>query len=344
MPKLLLILVSIAAGVIVGTWIVKAVWRLRSALRLRAAGKTALKSSHAVLWRDPGPAHARDLAAGAGGRDGAPAPPFTFIEEHGAGSHPSVSVRDAHDRLWRAKWGGEVHTEAFGSRLAWAAGYFVETNYFMPSGRIEGASMLQRAGEHIGRDGSFRDACFELDEPDVVKHFEEKGWAWNDNPFVGSRELNGLKIVMMLLSNWDNKDVRDVARGSNTAIFEHPVGTHSWEARYLIIDWGGALGSWGSNIFSRSRWNPASFAAQNDQFILGTDGDRVLWGYKGQRTDDAIRDISRQDAQWVHDLLGPVSDEQIAAALRASGANETEIVEFTRSIRARLNRLKEVSS
>src|SRR5438093_11983113 len=103
-PKLLLILVSIAAGVIVGTWIVKAVWRLRSALRLRAAGKTALKSSHAVLWRDPGPAHARDLAAGAGGRDGAPAPPFTFIEEHGAGSHPSVSVRDAHDRPRRAKW------------------------------------------------------------------------------------------------------------------------------------------------------------------------------------------------------------------------------------------------
>ena len=53
---------------------------------------------------------------------------------------------------------------------------------------------------------------------------------------------------MMLLSNWDNKDVRDVARGSNTAIFEHRIGKRRREARYLIIDWGAALGAWGGNI------------------------------------------------------------------------------------------------
>ena len=64
----------------------------------------------------------------------------------------------------------------------------------------------------------------------------------------------------------------------------------------------------------------------------------------GLRTEDAIRDISRQDARWVYDLIGPIADEQIAAALRASGADETAIVEFTRSIRARLNRLKELSN
>ena len=71
---------------------------------------------------------------------------------------------------------------------------------------------------------------------------------------------------MMLLSNWDNKDVRDVARGSNTAIFEYSVGHNTWEARYLIIDWGAALGSWGSNILSRGRWNAAAFAAQSNTF------------------------------------------------------------------------------
>ena len=57
----------------------------------------------------------------------------------------------------------------------------------------------------------------------MVKHFDAHGWAWHDNPFVGTHELNGLKILMMLVSNWDNKDVRDVARGSNTAIFEYPL-------------------------------------------------------------------------------------------------------------------------
>src|SRR4029077_11367982 len=105
---------------------------------------------------------------------------------------------------------------------------------------------LQRAGACLDKDGGFRDACFELDEQDITKHFDEKSWAWNDNPFVGTRELNGLKIVMMLLSNWDNKDVRDVARGSNTAIFEYPTRQDAWEARYLIIDWGAALGTWGT--------------------------------------------------------------------------------------------------
>ena len=73
--------------------------------------------------------------------------------------------------------------------------------------------------------------------------FEEHSWAWNDNPFVGTRELHGLKMLVMLLSNWDTKDRRDVARGSNTAIFEHafrdgagrpatlsPTGADRWAA------------------------------------------------------------------------------------------------------------------
>jgi hypothetical protein len=346
-PKLLLILASIAAGILVGSWIVRAVWRLRSELRLRAAGDTKLKASTAVLWRDPGPAEARDLAAGPGGRDGAPAPPFRFIEEHTTGSHPCVSVRDGRQRVWRVKWGAEVHTEVFASRLAWAAGYFVETNYFIPEGRIDEVRDRQRTAEAIDDEGHFHGACFELDEPEPIKHFDEESWAWNDNPFVGTRELNGLKVVMMLLSNWDNKDVRDVARGSNTAIFEYPVRRNAWEARYLIIDWGAALGSWGSNILSRGRWNAEAFAAQNDQFILGIDGsgsEQVLWGYKGQRTEDAIRGITKADVRWLHDLLGGLTDVQLAAAVRASGGTESEIADFTKAILDRIQRLGDISA
>ena len=343
MPKLLLILASVAAGVVVGSWVIKAVWRLRSELRRRAAGHMKLKASSSAIWRDPGPAETRDLAAGPGGRDGAPAPPFRFIEEHTTGSHPCVSVRDAHDRVWRVKWGAEVHTEVFASRLAWAAGYFVETNYFVPQGRIEGVRDRQRTRDVLNDEGDFLGACFELDEQDLIKHFDEESWAWNENPFAGTRELNGLKVVMMLVSNWDNKDVRDVARGSNTAIFEYPAGHKKWEARYLIIDWGAALGSWGSNVLSRGRWNAAAFAAQNDQFIRGTDGDHVLWGYKGQRTDDAIREITRSDVRWLHGVLSGLSAEQLAAGIRASGGTESEITDFTTAILDRIRRLGDIS-
>ena len=241
------------------------------------------------------------------------------------------------------KWGHEVHTEVFASRIAWAAGYFVEVNYFVPTGRIDGADVLLRARDCVADDGTFQQARFELDEPGVVKHFDEHSWAWNDNPFVGSRELNGLKIVMMLLSNWDNKDVRDVARGSNTAIFEYQVDRGVLEARYLIIDWGAALGAWGSNVLSRGRWNAQAFAAQNEEFVVGVDGDAVVWGYKGQRTADAATGISRSDVQWLYKYLGALTNEQIAAGLRASGGTESDIADFTTALRVRIDRLGHVA-
>ncbi len=342
--KIALIALGVVAGAFVVTWLVFAFWRVRSEFKRRAAGDAPLTSRRAVIWRDPGPAESLDLAAGPGGRDGTPAPPFQFLEEHGTGTFPCVSVRDARGKTWRVKWGDEVHTEAFAARLAWAAGYFVEVNYFLPSGRIEGANVLQRADEYIAQDGSFQNARFELDEPGVVKHFDEHSWAWDDNPFVGTRELNGLKIIMMLLSNWDNKDVRDVARGSNTAIFEYRMDRDVLEARYLIIDWGAALGTWGSNVLSRGRWDCSAFAAQNDQFILGIEEHRVLWGYRGQRTADAVMDISRSDVEWLYKYVGNLTDDQLAAGLRASGGTETEIAAFTAALRARIDRLKEVTA
>jgi hypothetical protein len=332
----------IAFGIVAGAFLVRVFWRVRSEMRRRAAGEVPLDAVRAALWRDPGIAEQRDLAAGPGGRDGAPAPPFRFIEEHTSGSQPCVSVRDARDRVWRVKWGAEVHTESFATRFAWAAGYFVETTCYVPSGTIEGAQDLQRARACLDEHCGFRDARFELDEQGVAKHFDEHSWAWNDNPFVGTPQLNGLKIVMMLLSNWDNKDVRDVARGSNTAIFEHQIGPIR-EARYLIIDWGAALGAWGSNVLSRGRWNIDAFSAQNDEFVAGLDGETVLWGYKGQRTADAVQHITRDDVRWLWKYIGDISDDQLSAALRASGGNETEIEGFTRALRVRLDRLREVA-
>jgi len=340
---LVLTLIGVVIGALAITALVFAFWRVRSSLKRRAAGETPLRSTRAIIWRHPGPVESLDLAAGPGGRDGAPAPPFTFIEEHSSGSFPSMSVRDARGRVWRVKWGNEVHTEVFATRLAWAAGYFVEVNYFVPGGRIDEAHSLQRTRSCIGEDGGFRDARFELDEPGVVKHFDEHSWAWNDNPFVGTHELNGLKIVMMLVSNWDNKDVRDVARGSNTAIFEYRA-LDGLEARYLIIDWGAALGTWGSHALTRGRWDCEAFTAQSAHFVLGTDVDRVSWGYRGQRTADAVNDVTRDDVRWLYTNLGGITDDQLAAGLRASGGTETDIAGFTAALRARLDRLGEIAA
>ena len=344
MTDVLQVLFWIGVSLILGVWTVWAYWRLRSEWMRRMEGQAPLRSSRAVIWRDPGRIAELDLEAGPCGREGAPAEPFHFIEEHDSGSQPCLSVRDRRGRIWRVKWGPEVHTEVIGTRLAWALGYFAEQTYFVASGRITGARDLQRAKACINERQEFTDARFELSEPGVLRHFDAHGWAWDDNPFVGTKELNGLRILMMLVSNWDNKDVRDIARGSNNAIFEYKTGKHSREARYLIIDWGAAMGAWGSNVLQRGRWDPAAFAAQNEQFVLGVEGDKVLWGYQGQRTLDMVQNITREDVRWFYRLAGQLTDDQLRGALRASGANAEEVEAFTAALRARIEKLREIAS
>jgi len=338
MDEVLRITVWILGGVLAGTLAVFGFWRARSIIRVWRAPKRPLHSVQATIWRDPGVVSRLDLAAGPGGDAGRPTPPFTFLEEHLTGSQPCVSVRDGRGLVWRVKWGHEVNAEALATRLAWAAGYFVEVTYYVAEGHVVGASQLQRATTCLDQQGRFRDGRFELEEQGVVKHFDEHSWAWHDNPFVGTRELNGLKIVVMWLSNWDAKDVRDVARGSNTAIFEYPLASGLREARYLIIDWGGAFGRWGT-VVSRGRWDCHAFAVESEAFVSGSDGEFLQFGYTGQRTSDIAEGIRVSDARWLLDRLGGLSEAQIADAVRASGGNHEEVTVFSRALRVRLDRL-----
>ena len=341
MDDALEVLAWLAAAGVLGVSSVSLFWRVRSLLRLRRAEEQPIHSAHATIWRDHDVARL-DLAQGPGGPRSCPVAPFVFVEEHRGGSRPCVSVRDGNARTWRIKWGDEVQVEVLATRLAWAAGYFVETTYYIPEGTIEGASNLQRASSAIDGQGRFRDARFELDEENVIKHFDEHSWAWNDNPFVGTPELNGLKIVMMWLSNWDAKDVRDVARGSNTAIFEYPLKSGRREARYLVIDWGGALGRWG-NIARRGRWDCEGFRAESAAFVQGVDDELVRFGYSGQRTADIAHGIRVADVQWLMQSLGRLSNVQIAAAVAASGGTADEVEGYTLALRARLEQLEHVA-
>ena len=314
-------------------------WRTKGYLRVKRAGPRPLFGVRHRLWRDPGDVAALDLEAGPGGPDLRPQPPFHFIEEHSTGSQPCVSVRDARGRRWRAKWGHEVPCETFAVRLAFACGYFAEVTHLVAAGRIEGHTGLSRAAGCVEDDGAFTQARFELDDPAVLKLFEEHSWSWTDNPFVGTHELAGLRILLMLISNWDNKDQRDVARGSNTAIFVERLSRWKREAQYLIVDWGGSMGRWGVTPVTRGRWDAIGFAAQTPQFVTGVANGLVSFGYSGQRTADARDDIRVADVAWLCRYLGRVTDSQLRAALRASGGSDDEVASFTTSLRSRIDQL-----
>jgi hypothetical protein len=341
----LLVPIAIGAGVIaLAVWvIVPAIWRVIGQRRVAQAGPRPLHTSTHVIWREPGPVAALDPVNGPGPSDGAPQPPFQFIEEHSAGSQPTVSVRDGRGRVWRVKWGHEVQCETFAVRFAWACGCFAEDTHFLPSGTIDGAAELQRARDCIDpRDGTFTDARFERDDPAVNKMFEEHSWAWDDNPFVGTRELTALKLVVMLLSNWDTKDRRDVARGSNTAIFEHRLADGRREARYLLTDWGGTMGRWGTNPATRGRWDAAGFAEQTPGFVTGVADGYVTFGYAGQRTADVAHQIPLDHVRWFVPYLERLTDDFLARALTASGAAPEEVPVFATALRQRIGQLRAV--
>jgi hypothetical protein len=330
------------AGVVVIFIALHLFWRGKGIYLIRRAGPRRLFTSVHRIWRDPGPIDRLDLIHGPGGPGLAPTPPFTYVEEHGSGSQPCVSVRDQRGRKWRVKWGPEVRSETFAVRFAWACGYFAEATHFVPTGRVAAVcGDLSRAKACIDESGEFIDARFELEEEQARTLFEEHSWSWNDNPFIGTRELDGLKIVVMLLSNWDTKDRRDVARGSNTAIFERRLSRWRREAEYLITDWGGSMGRWGSNIITRASWDVAGFEAQTPGFVTGVTDGCVTFGYSGQRTADVANGILVEHARWLYLRARGLREPQLHDGLLASGATEEEATRFARALLERIRQIGE---
>jgi hypothetical protein len=292
-----------------------------------------------IVWKDPGAVETLDFVAGPGGRKKVPTPPFTFLEESMSGSNPKIRVKDAQGTTWHVKWGSEVNAEVFATRIAWAAGYFVDPAYFIPSGKIIGARGLKRAKKYVKSDGSFTDARFERHKnKDATVLDGEEGWLWEENPLVGTRELNGLKIIVMLTSNWDNKDRRDVGRGSNTAILEYR-NRNRIERRYMITDWGASMGKWGG-VMGREKWDAKGYEKQTSDFIKEVERGLVEFGYSGQHSSDFKKGIRVSDVKWLLTYVGRITDGQLRNGLRASGATPEEVEIFTRSIRNRITQMR----
>jgi hypothetical protein len=293
--------------------------------------------ANSVLWHDPGAVERLDLRYGAGGRALRPRPPFTFVKEDSSGTTPKVQVRDAAGRIWAVKFGVEAQPDTFGSRMAWAMGYYTEINYFVARGVIHATHGLKRAKKELDDEGRFTAARFQL-RTDVPKYLGGVSWAWEQNPFVGTHQLNGLKVLMMLLSNWDDKDVRDAhRRGTNTAIYQDG-------GRYLffIDDWGGSMGHWGK-VLARSKWDCVDYYRQSAEFVRGVKDGEIDWGYHGTHTDRMTDEIRPADVRWLWQYLGRLTDAQLHAGLLASGATPDEAHFYTKAMRIRITQLQDIA-
>lgn len=301
----------------------------------------AVSGAGQVLWHEPPRTTAEDWIWGPGGRDSAPQPPFKFVKERLSGTNPKVEVKDANGRRWIVKFGSEVHADTFAPRLLSALGYAAVPTFFVKGSAIEGTHDLKRAKHFVSKDGTFRSARFKLHSKQSSEgDADSRTWSWIENPFVGSHELGGLKILIMLTSNWDTKDARDRAGSNNEIIgLGSPANSANW---YAVTDWGASFGKSGG-FFKRSRWDWNAYRSQTSTFVRLTKDGSLNWGFKGKHGGDIPAGVRLEDIRWLIPYLSRITDDDLLAGLSASGASYPVAQDYTRSIRARIAQLQRIA-
>ena len=283
-----------------------------------------------VMWREPVDLESRDLFYGIGGRKGEPDPTdkFRFIGKITSGHSEKIEVEDSRNRRWTVKFGEEPRPETVASRIVWAVGYHTDQDYFVSQADIEGRGIV-------------RDVRFERDN-DGFKKVDR--WDWNKNPFVGTRELDGLKVLMALVNNFDLKTENNkIVRPS-----KQKPGEPEFHI-YYVNDLGATLGSTGKwfggvPLFGEApagtKGSARDFAEQD--FIDRVHNGTVTFHMKRMRAQRAIAGVKVENARWMGDLLARLSDKQLADAFRAGCYSEETIQLYVRSLRARIKQLQEV--
>jgi hypothetical protein len=307
------------------------------------AEKEASASLPAVIWRDPGDISKLNLFYGVGGKRDAPPPQehFEFLDEDLHGSTPKFEVRDERGREWKVKLGQESRPETAATRLLWAVGYFVTEDYYVPALNVKGLPKLHRGGNFVSADGTVRGARLELLRNDVRKVGD---WKWSQNSFEGTRRLNGLRVMMCLMDNWDLKD-------DNNAIFEV-----RGERRFLVSDLGASFGKTG-NYFTRSKGVPADYSRAKFVARLDSDGvDLVMHSRppfffalfepkdfrQRVRIEHISKDIPVADARWIGHLLAELSPQQLHDCFTAAGYSPEDADAYARAIQQRITELNQL--
>jgi hypothetical protein len=254
------------------------------------------------LWSEPGDMAQRNLRWGASreaeapGKDGV----YTVTAVDKTGYSPGYDVTGPDGREWDIKVGKEVQSEIVLSRILWALGYHQPQVFYVTSWQLTGD------WEYEGEPARFR---LQSD------HESDGEWAWRENPFTGTRPLQGLVAINLLLNNHDLKT-------SNNRIYRLSDSKAEPRRRYVVQDIGSSLG--------KPRGFPYVRGTRNDiddyedlNLIRKISGSRVQLDYRGLHG-DILENLSPADVIWACELINRLSDAQLDDAF-AAGGYEPEI-------------------
>ena len=313
----------------------------------RSEGTVSSKESLAILWQ-PVDVGSRNLFYGPGGEAHQPHGAMTFSKEDKAGSNPKFDVVDRDGTKWKVKLAVEARPETVASRLLWSIGYFSNEDYFVQELKVDGVpTHLHRGRELIDPDGTMHNVRLKR----YLKDEKKVGpWHWKKNPFAGSREFDGLRVMMALLNNWDLKDI-------NNAILEEKSQETPARQVYVVSDLGATFGATGRRLTQKkSKGNLEEYRRSKfitrvtDELVDFNVPSRPSWifvfglpSYVSRARMGWIgKHIPRSHAKWVGDELSKLSHEQICDAFRSAGYSPAEVEGFAQVVENRIGELKKL--
>lgn len=261
----------------------------------------------------------RDLFYGPGGKELLPdLSEISFIKEEKAGHTKKYRIKDGKGQIWIAKLGREARPETAAVRLLYGLGYKTDINYLVPKLTIPNF-------------GTFENVRLETRSENVRSL---GNWKWLDNPFRGTNELQGLKIMMVFMTNWDVLDIQNDILEVTTA--------DNKENQFIVSDLGATFGRLGNNNlplfhrFGRTTGKPKDFS--KSKLIRKVKNGKVELSYKGKNR-EIFEGITVENAEWLYDLLSKLTDKQIADAFRAANYSPSEIEIYIKAVKSKIAEL-----
>lgn len=289
------------------------------------------------LWQEPKNISSLDLYFGEGGSKNIPLAPFKYLKKDTSGSQKKFSVEDANGIKWKVKIGEESQCETVAVRLLWAMGYYTDMTYYLPEIQVDGVFDDNSTGLKKFSTQTFYGARMEL----VRKEKKIDRWKWHKNPFTGTKEFDGLKVMMMLINNWDLKQ-------ENNVILEN-----KGKSKYYVADLGACLGKTGLEIFGRSKNNIKDFS--RSKFVQKVSHEKVTFSFHTRplillifyptyyferaSAGKIAKNVPLSHVKWIGELLSQLSDKQLHDAFRAANYSPEQSQKFVLALRNRINQL-----
>jgi hypothetical protein len=288
--------------------------------------KTAAQvaDGRAVLWESV-PVENQNTFYGPGGEGMQPdLSNVTFVQEEKSGHNKKYRIKDGQGRVWVAKLGTEAQPETSAVRLLYALGYKTEINYLVPTITIPGK-------------GTFKNVRLEA-RPENIDRLDE--WKWRSNPFVGTNELQGLKIMQIFMNNYDLLDLQNKV----LLVKDSP----DRELDYIISDLGSTFGRFGKNNFplffrfgrranSPAKWNKAPF-------VKGARKGFIRFATTGSKGRSLMKNITLAQGRWLADLLLRLNDQQLHDMFRAANYSPADVEILVNAAKRRIRELDRVTA